>query len=145
MLLRKPLPLWLSVGLFALATAIMPLIGQGRHRPVSLPGTLTELTVLLSQKAPSLYVISEVEKYAESGMYICTRPQQREQLQRLTRNAQVIGASRIGRWGASPFARRSETSARSKSMNYKAGANMECESGRFCFSAIRHCSNAFAR
>ena len=89
MLLRKPLPLWISVSLFVTAVAMIPLIGQVRRRPVSLPSTLTELTVLLSHEVPSLYMVLVIEDHPENGFYICTQPQPREKLFRLQRGFEI--------------------------------------------------------
>lgn len=98
MLLRKPVSLWISVSLFALAVAIIPLTGQLRHQPDPPPNTLTELTALLSQKVPSLYVVPVIESKPEYGIYLCTQPQRRERLAWLVRNPQVIGTSHLGKW-----------------------------------------------
>lgn len=98
MLFRKPLPLWMSVSLFVIAVGMIPLIGQSRRRPISLPDTLTELAVLLSQGTSELYVVPVIENRPEAGIYICTQPHLREQLQWLHRIPEAIGPSRIGRW-----------------------------------------------
>jgi hypothetical protein len=92
MLIQKPLPLWIGVSLFVGAIVTIPLISQSRHRPVAWPGTLMELTELLSHDAPELYVAAVREDCKEEGIYICTQPQPREQLRWLQRNS--LGAVR---------------------------------------------------
>jgi hypothetical protein len=98
MLLRKPVPPWVTVSLFAVAVVMIPLTGQLRHRPVSEPSMLTELTVLLGQEAPSLYVVPVIERRPEMGIYICTQPRRLDNLAWLQRNPKVIGTPRLGRW-----------------------------------------------
>jgi hypothetical protein len=58
----------------------MPLVSRSLHKPASSPQTPTELAQLLSQDAPSLYVVSVLEDQPESGIYICKKSQPREQL-----------------------------------------------------------------
>ena len=106
MLARKPLSVWLSVSLFIVGAAVLPLAYRLLRRPAPPPHTLRELTELLSQKAPSLYVVAEVEKNPEGGIYICTQPQPREQLSELIRNPEAIGTSPRGRWQEIVFCQR---------------------------------------
>jgi hypothetical protein len=80
MLLRKPLPLWINVSLFAVSVGMLPLAGQVGRRPVSTPGTRSEITERLSRCTPTLYVVPQFPNRAESAIWICTQPHSREQL-----------------------------------------------------------------
>jgi hypothetical protein len=108
MLFPKSIPRWMYVGLFLGSVVLVPLLYHLARRPVSSPSTPTELTVLLAQRAPSLYVISEVEHRPECGIYICTQPQLREQLSWLVRNPLILGTSRIGKWEGVVFCEKVE-------------------------------------
>jgi len=104
MLFRKQFPLWIWVSLFAVSIAAMPLTYRMLRRPVGPLRTLTELTALLSQDTPSLYVVPMSERDLEFGIYICTSPQSRGQLmQNLPRNPKfgsrwqgIVYCERIG-------------------------------------------------
>jgi hypothetical protein len=85
MLLRKPLPLWTSVVIFALPAAATPLACRLLRPPNAPPRTLTELTERLSRAEPELYVIPVTPNVPESGVWVCERPLSREQLSRLRR------------------------------------------------------------
>lgn len=86
---RSPLPVWVWVSLFVLSVGAMPLVQRSLHWSASSPQTLAELTQLISQDEPSLYVVPVLEHYPESGIYICTQPQPREQLFRHMRGSEV--------------------------------------------------------
>jgi hypothetical protein len=70
-LAQKPLSVWLSVSLFVVAVASVLLSNRLSPRPSAPPDTLTELTELLSRKAPALYVVPLVADKPEVGAYIC--------------------------------------------------------------------------
>lgn len=89
MLLRKPLPLWINVSLFAGAIAMIPLAGQPGRQPVSPPGTLTELSERLSRCMPSLHVVPQFPDRPECPIWVCTRPQTREQVWGLVRATEL--------------------------------------------------------
>lgn len=86
---RTPLHVWICVSFFIVSVAATPLIGRLLRWPVAPPRTLAELTKLLSQDAPSLYVVPVAEHQPETGIYICTQQQQREQLMWLMRGSEV--------------------------------------------------------
>jgi hypothetical protein len=88
MLLRKPLPLWINVSLFAGAIAMIPLAGLWGRRPVSTPRTLSEFTERLSRSMPSLHVVHQFPGRPECPVWVCTRPQSREQVWGLIRAAE---------------------------------------------------------
>ena len=105
MLFRKPFSPWIGVSLFVVAAVTIPLIGQVQRRLNSLPAGPTELMELLSQKEPSLYVVSVVENKPDNGIYICTQPTPPEQLFRLNRTAQgfarwkgIVFCERVGKY-----------------------------------------------
>jgi hypothetical protein len=83
MLLRKPLPLWMSVSLFAIAVGMIPLIGQSRRQPVPPPSTLTELAARLSQGTPPLHVVLVHQRMPEGPMWVSIGPRSLESLQGL--------------------------------------------------------------
>jgi hypothetical protein len=83
MLLRKPLPLWSRVSLFAVAMVMIPLISQAWRRPVFPPQTLTELAARLSQGTPPLHVVMLHQRVPEGPMYVCIEPRSPESLQEL--------------------------------------------------------------
>jgi len=80
MLLRKPLPLWINVSLFAGAAAMIPLAGQLRRQPVSTPATIAELSERLRRCTPRLHFVPQFPDRAELPMWVCAGPQSREQL-----------------------------------------------------------------
>ncbi|HEY7326447.1 MAG TPA: hypothetical protein VH592_02325 [Gemmataceae bacterium] len=86
---RGPLHVWVCVSLIVLSAGTMPLVRRSPHRPASSPQTPTELAQLISQDAPSLYVVSVLEDQPEGGIYISIQPQPREQLFRLPRGSEV--------------------------------------------------------
>jgi hypothetical protein len=86
---RGPFHVWVCVSLIVLSAGTMPLVRRPLHQPASSLQTPTELAQLISQDAPSLYVISVLEHQPESGIYICTKPQPREQLFRRLRGSEV--------------------------------------------------------
>lgn len=86
----KPLPLWIVVSGFVVSATAIPLTCWLLGAAVDPPRTLTKLTELLSQEAPSLYVVPVVENQPEGGIYICTQPRPHERLSCLARNLQVI-------------------------------------------------------
>jgi hypothetical protein len=55
------------------------------HTPSTPPHTLVELTEQLSRAGLSLYVVPMTDISPEEGLFLCERPQPREQLQRLVR------------------------------------------------------------
>ena len=73
MLLRKPLPLWTSVVIFALPAAATPLACRLLRPPNAPPRTLTELTERLSRAEPELYVIPVTPNVPESGVWSSAR------------------------------------------------------------------------
>jgi hypothetical protein len=83
MLRRKPLSLRMSVGLFAIAVGMIPLIGQSRRQPVSPPSTLTELAARLSQRTPPLHVVLLHQRKPEGPMWVSIGPRSPEFLQGL--------------------------------------------------------------
>jgi hypothetical protein len=103
MLLRKPFPLWLGVSVFAVSVAMIPLGGQLRRGPTSQPSTMTELTVRLSQRTPSLHVVPQLPASLDSAIWVCTRPQSREQLWGLIRDSKRVQA---GQWQGIVFCER---------------------------------------
>jgi hypothetical protein len=83
--------MWIFVGLFVVLAAATPFATRSLSRSVDPPRTLTALTELLSQEAPSLYVVPLREDYPEAGIYICVQSQPREQLMRLGRCSEFAG------------------------------------------------------
>jgi hypothetical protein len=90
---RRPLPLYVNVTVFLMAIVMVLLSRQLLRQPTELSHTLTELTQLLSQNTPELYVVPVCKDTLENGIYLCTQLQPLEQLAFLPRNS--IGA---GRW-----------------------------------------------
>jgi hypothetical protein len=103
MLLRKPLPLWITVSLFAVAVTTMPLASRWLRRPVSSLHTLAELTARLSRSTPPLYVVPQFPDQPESWRWVCDRPQSREQLGRLVRHPDRV---KTGHWRGIVFCER---------------------------------------
>ena len=95
---RNSLSVWVFASIFVVSAAAMPLVAEWLDQPDAYPDTLAELIELLSQESPPLYVLEVVEGAPESGIYICTEPQPREQLLRLIRHPAAVGHPRLGRW-----------------------------------------------
>jgi hypothetical protein len=85
MLFQKRFPMWIGVSLFAVSIAMVPLIYRVSSQPIPPPGTLTELTELLSQKAPELHVVPRRENGPVDGLWVSVRPLDRDQLPNLSR------------------------------------------------------------
>jgi hypothetical protein len=85
MFARRPWPRWTLVTAFAVCAAAVPLAHRLLHRHVDPPRTLTELSALLRQFDPPLYVVPMTDHDPEAGFYLCDRPQPRERLQFLRR------------------------------------------------------------
>ncbi len=90
---RKPLPLWIVVALFVASIAVVPLASRPLLRSAAMPRTLTDLTKVLSQNTPELYVLAQPNGL-EQGVWICTRPYSREQLAQLMRLSEAKYTSR---------------------------------------------------
>ena len=103
MLIRKPLPLWISVSLFVGAATMIPLTGQVRRRPVSSPDTQTELAARLAQSTPPLHIVRMYPDRPEGPMWVCDRPQSLENLRGLIRDPKRVQA---GRWQGVVFCQR---------------------------------------
>ena len=103
MLLRKPLPLWIPVSLFAVAVTMTPLASQWLRRPDSSLCTLAEFTARLSRSTPPLYVVPQLPDRPESSMWVCDRPQSREQLRGLVRHPDRV---KTGHWRGIVFCER---------------------------------------
>jgi hypothetical protein len=95
MLLRKPLPLWIGVSLFAVSVAAIPLANRLLRQSDESPRTLTELRARLSRCTPPLIVVPQFPDRTESSMWVCTRPQSREQLWGQIRNPDWV---KTGKW-----------------------------------------------
>lgn len=102
MLIRKPLPLWISVSLFVVAVTMIPLTGQVR-RPASPPDTQTELVARLSQSTPPLHIVRLYPSRPEGPMWVCDRPQSVEDLRGMIRDPHRVQA---GRWRGIVFCQR---------------------------------------
>jgi hypothetical protein len=85
MLIRKPLPIWISVSLFAVSVATAPQAVRMLRRPAEPPRTLAELVALLSHRTPPLYTVRQFENSPENGMWVCVRPRSREEFPCLIR------------------------------------------------------------
>jgi hypothetical protein len=92
MLHQDRLRAWMMISVVILSTAAVPLARRLRNQPVACPRTLTHLTEMLSQQAPSLHVVSMREDDLESGIYVCMQSQPREKLLWLRRTSE--GASK---------------------------------------------------
>lgn len=103
---RYPSMVWVSVSIFLVSAATIPLAYRLLRRPVVPPRTLTELTARLAKDAPELCVVAVPENRLQDGIYICTQPQPRDRLGRLVRNRRVIGTHRFGRWQGVVFCER---------------------------------------
>ena len=103
MLLRKPLPLWINVSLFAAAVTLIPLVGQRMRRRASPPRTLTEFTAPLSRCSPPLTVVPLFPDQPNSCVWVCARPQSREQLCGLARDPELV---KTGHWQGIVFCER---------------------------------------
>ncbi len=90
---RKPLALRIVASLFVVSFAAVPLTCRLLRPPAAVPRTLTELTKVLSQAAPELYVLPQPNGL-EDGVWICTRPYFREQLAKLLRVSEAKYAHR---------------------------------------------------
>ncbi len=86
MLLRKPVPLWINVSVFAVAVVVVPLIGPSRRRADdSLPRSLREFTELLSQAEPKLYIAPASPQCPDRAVWVSKRPLRYEEACRLLR------------------------------------------------------------
>ncbi len=85
MLLRKPVPLWMNVTMFAVAVMMIPLIGQSRRGGDSPPGSLREFRERLSQAEPELYIVPASPHSPDTGVWVSERPLSAEQTVRLLR------------------------------------------------------------
>ena len=103
MLLRKPLPLWTAVSLFAVSVATISLSSRLWRQSADSPRTMTELRARLSQCTPPLAVVPQFPDRTESSMWVCTSPQSREQLSRLYRDP---GRAKRGQWQGIVFCER---------------------------------------
>jgi hypothetical protein len=73
---------------FALCIAAVPLANRLLHSRPATPRTRTELTEQLRRAGLVLYAVPMLDSFPEQGIYLCERPQPREQLQRLFRTAE---------------------------------------------------------
>jgi hypothetical protein len=88
MIARRPLSPWTLALAFTLCAVAVPLTCQVLAPSAVPPRTLTELTERLHRAGLPLYVVSLTDISPEEGLYLCDRPQPREQLQRLVRAAE---------------------------------------------------------
>jgi hypothetical protein len=70
---------------FVLCAVAVPLTYQLLSPPATPPRTLTELTQRLRRAGLPLHVVPITDISPEEGLYLCERPQPREQLQMLRR------------------------------------------------------------
>lgn len=95
MLAQKPLSLWISVGLFAVAVTLIPLAVQRQCGSVSSPRTLAELAARLSQGTPPLHVVPQFPDRLEDTFWVSTTLHSREQLWGLGRQPEL---AKKGQW-----------------------------------------------
>jgi hypothetical protein len=88
---RRPLPRWLLVSAFTVTAVGLQLGHQALHSAVALPHTITELTELLRRSGSPLHVVAMTDRSLEDGVYLCLRPQRRQQLQWLRRAPEYGG------------------------------------------------------
>jgi hypothetical protein len=86
---RRPLSPWILGIVFTLCAVAVPLTCQLLSPPAAPPRTLTELTERLHRAGLSLDVVPLTDNSPEKGLYLCERPQPREQLQRLRRAVEL--------------------------------------------------------
>jgi hypothetical protein len=88
MVARRPFSPWTIALGFVLCAVAVPLGHQLLAPPEPLPRTLTELTQRLHRAGLDLHVVQITDITPEEGLYLCERPQEREQLQWLRRAAE---------------------------------------------------------
>jgi hypothetical protein len=74
---------------FALCAVPVPFCHSLLHPPSVPPNSLTELTDRLNRSGLSLYVVPLTDSSPEAGLYLCERPNSREQLQKLRRAVEL--------------------------------------------------------
>jgi hypothetical protein len=85
---RRPLAPWTLAIAFILCAVAVPLSRQLVYPPSVPTRTLTELTERLRRAGLALSVVPLTDVSPEEGLYLCERPQSREQLQWLRRAAE---------------------------------------------------------
>jgi hypothetical protein len=85
---RRPVSPWTLALAFVLCAVAVPLTCQLLHPPAAPPRTLMELTERLHRAGLPVHAVPLTDISPEEGLYLCERPQPREQLQRLVRAAE---------------------------------------------------------
>jgi hypothetical protein len=81
MFAQRRLCSWTLAVTSALCIAAVPLTNRLLHSHSATPRTLTELTEQLCRAGLALYAVPMLDSFPEQGIYLCERPQPREQLQ----------------------------------------------------------------
>jgi hypothetical protein len=85
---QRPFSPWTLALAFTLCVVVVPLSCQLLSPPAVPPRTLTELTERLHRAGLSLDMVPLTDISPEEGLFLCERPQPREQLQKLVRAAE---------------------------------------------------------